>query len=290
MKKIFSIFLLFCMLLSLELSSQDFPFLKEFRKIECKPVPITPLSKSPHAIYRQGQQTKPRIGVKSCSSKTHMYNLNWSGYVVTDNFKKQTIGAVTDVMGFWTVPKIHWSFEDTYSSSWVGLDGFSNNFVEQIGTASDWIGGRQYNYAWFEMYPNPAYEITNFPVRRGDTVGGYVASLGNNLFQLVLFNLNKRVYTVVPTEYTTMAGPECTSAEWIVEAPSMEDILPLAYFEPITFSNCSATVKSSTKGICGPKRQFVRIDMVLGGKHMELLDKTSHLKSETGFIVKRISD
>jgi hypothetical protein len=46
-----------------------------------------------------------------------------------------------------------------YSSAWVGIDGYSDNTVEQIGTEQDWIWGRAIYYSWFEMYPNRPYRI-----------------------------------------------------------------------------------------------------------------------------------
>ena len=42
----------------------------------------------------------------------------------------------------------------TYSSVWVGIDGYSSNTVEQIGTEQDVsANGKTSYYAWYEMYP-----------------------------------------------------------------------------------------------------------------------------------------
>src|SRR5690349_8433651 len=102
---------------------------------------------------------------------------NWSGYAVTG-----TNGSATDVKGSWVVPSVSCS-STGYSSFWVGIDGFSSNTVEQIGTDSDCVSvrGRQTAtyYAWFEFYPGPSYEIV-FPrgVHPGDTITAEVKYLG----------------------------------------------------------------------------------------------------------------
>ena len=80
---------------------------------------------------------------------------NWSGYAVTGASK-----SVTFVGGTWTVPAVQsCTSTNTYSSFWVGIDGFNSNSVEQLGTDSDCSSGSATYYAWREMYPNPAYYI-----------------------------------------------------------------------------------------------------------------------------------
>src|SRR5690349_21475645 len=62
------------------------------------------------------------------------YSTNWSGYAVTGN-----PGSVTDARASWVVPAIQGACPATnqYSSFWVGIDGYSDNSVEQTGTDSD---------------------------------------------------------------------------------------------------------------------------------------------------------
>ena len=42
--------------------------------------------------------------------------------------------AVSDVKGTWTVPTVTSSSVNSYSAVWVGIDGYADNTVEQIGT------------------------------------------------------------------------------------------------------------------------------------------------------------
>src|SRR4051794_23888855 len=82
------------------------------------------------------------------------YSLNWSGYAVT-----AAPGAVTAVSASWVVPTFTATSASGYESSWVGIDGYNSNSVEQIGTESDYSNGLASYYAWYEMYPNPSVKI-----------------------------------------------------------------------------------------------------------------------------------
>src|ERR1700758_2409666 len=67
---------------------------------------------------------------------------NWSGYAVTGS-------AFTSAHGSWTVPAVNCSqTPNTYSSFWVGIDGYSSSTVEQTGTDSDCSGSSARYDAW----------------------------------------------------------------------------------------------------------------------------------------------
>src|SRR5207253_2086876 len=86
----------------------------------------------------------------------------------------------------------------SYSSIWVGLDGYANATVEQIGTEQDWTKRGQRNYAWFEMYPSGAYLISGFPVNPGDSISAQVQYEGNGVFQLTINNTTHRAAQISP--------------------------------------------------------------------------------------------
>lgn len=190
---------------------------------------------------RETKVSVPHIPIKESTSG------NWSGYAAAFNLVKPLTGSVANVQGTWIVPTLASSTGNTYSSVWVGIDGYANGTVEQIGTEQDWTTSGQQNYAWFEMYPNGAYEIVGFPVHPGDQIGAEVLYKGNGQFQLTIVNYTEHVHTVVPSRYTKSTNAKRSSAEWIVEAPSSsKGVLPLADFQTVTFSNCTATISNST--------------------------------------------
>jgi len=171
---------------------------------------------------------------------------NWGGYAVESDFNAPLSGAVSDVKGTWTVPAVSSSGSThTYSSTWVGIDGYSDNTVEQTGTEQDWTSNGPVYYAWFEMYPKFGYRIVNFPVQPGDTISAEVKYIGNNSFKLTIANLRRNA--VFST--TQRSKAQRSSAEWIVEAPSSGGILPLADFGTVTLTGCSATLSGRVGSI-----------------------------------------
>jgi hypothetical protein len=90
---------------------------------------------------------------------------NWSGYAVLGS-------SFTSARGSWVVPiaVCTGASGDEYAASWVGLDGYSSNSVEQTGTDFDCDGTTPSYYAWYEFYPNPSFEIASVPVSPGNLI------------------------------------------------------------------------------------------------------------------------
>lgn len=189
--------------------------------------------------------THPHIPIADASGTSQ----NWSGYAALTNLSHPQKNVVTAVDGSWIVPTLSSASHTTYCSLWVGIDGYSDSTVEQIGTESDWSNGHQQNYAWFEMYPNYSYEITGFPVRPGDVISASVVYEGNGIFVLTMANSTAGVHTTIPTSYTTSHTAQRSSAEWILEAPYSGGILPLSHFNTAHFNNCTATINGVTGAI-----------------------------------------
>ena len=272
----------FLMVLSASLCAETKTVSKESKKIECEIIPSGPLSKSRLAYSSFAGQIGQRMGPQTSKS------LNWSGYASYTSAAEPEIGSVTNVWGNWSVPKLHPSQESRYSVCWVGIDGFFNQTVEQIGTLQQWINGQQQNLAWFSVYPGPTYEIVGFPVKPNDKIRALVSYIGNDIFEMTIENLTQGVFAVIPNGYTIATDTQRNSAEWIVEAPSMQTILPLAHFTPVNFTQCLASIRGSAQAINGSHGEFSRIYMVTeGGKKAKVKASPSHLfKDGKKFIVK----
>jgi len=137
---------------------------------------------------------------------------NWSGYAV------QSVAAFTDVVGTWAEPTSLCSRRSTtYGSFWVGLDGYSSNSVEQLGTDSDCANGSPSYYAWYEMYPANSVMLSSssYPVRAGDTLTGEVSRSGGSY---TLSLKSSRGWHFAITESGSDAN---SSAEWVAEAPEI---------------------------------------------------------------------
>ena len=173
---------------------------------------------------------------------------NWSGYAVTG-----AKGSVSDVKASWIVPAIQGACPSTdqFASFWVGIDGYSSNTVEQIGTDSDCQNGQAVYYAWFEFYPHPSINIDSVPVAPGNLVSAEVKSAGKGSFTVTITNVSTGATF---TGSGKVASADQSSAEWIAEAPYSGGVLPLADFNTIYLGSdytgqadtCSATVGSAT--------------------------------------------
>lgn len=182
--------------------------------------------------------THPHIEAKQGTSQ------NWGGYIAITNINSPAHNSVDAVYGSWVVPSVKSSTtHDTWCSLWVGIDGYSNGTVEQIGTEHDWYKGKQVDYAWFEMYPDYSYEIVGFPLKRGDLISASVVYKCDGVFIMTIVNETKKVYATIPASYTTSLVAQRSSAEWVAEAPYLRGIiLPLSHFGTVKFSNCLATI------------------------------------------------
>src|ERR1043165_3390538 len=105
----------------------------------------------------------PRVGNDDPSavvSNAGWSSSNWSGYAITGNFTAAT--------GSWTVQTAGQSRKPTYSSQWIGIDGFNNSNLIQTGTESDYYSGSAHYAAWWEILPAPETGIPSPPVRPRD--------------------------------------------------------------------------------------------------------------------------
>ena len=175
---------------------------------------------------------------------------NWSGYAATT-------GTYTSVSANWTEPAGTCSGSATYSSFWVGLDGYNSMSVEQTGSEVDCSGSRAVYSAWYEMYPSPSVSYSN-TVRPGDHFTASVTYTGSNHFSLKIADTTQGWSH---THTGTLAGAPRSSAEVIVEAPcctASRGTLPLANFGTVNITGSLAN--GSALGSAGGVTQIVMVD------------------------------
>ncbi|WP_067932363.1 G1 family glutamic endopeptidase [Alicyclobacillus kakegawensis] len=188
---------------------------------------------------------------------------NWSGYAVAGDS-----GAFQAITGNWRVPEVtptvggdqaaahggwwkrllvwlsrllsgNGSQRDAYSATWIGIDGFSDTQLIQIGTAQNVIAGQPQYYAWWEILPSPETVIPPqaYPVRPGDQVTAAITRQEDRRWRLSLWNRTQGWVFARPN--LNYDGP-LTSAEWIEEAPEVDERLArLADFGEVVFTGCS---------------------------------------------------
>jgi hypothetical protein len=198
----------------------------------------------PGIPFRPGGPISHLIGPRATGGlRNQVSSQNWSGYAVSG-------GTYTSVSSSWTEPTgLCSSGGDTYSSFWIGLDGYSSTTVEQTGSEVDCSGGTPQYYSWYEFYPANSVVFSN-PVKPGDHFTGSVTSTGNSGFTLKLADATEGwSHTVTGT----VAGATSSSAEVVIEAPcctSSGGILPLADFGTASFT--SSLVDGTAIGSLSP--------------------------------------
>jgi hypothetical protein len=180
---------------------------------------------------------------------------NWAGYAV-----HRAAVKYAKVTATWIQPQATCvsSGRPTYSSMWVGIGGYSLNSraLEQIGTEADCTaGGRAVSSAWYELVPDASHTL-NLTIDPGDRVRATVSVQGSQV-TLSLADLTRHRSFTRQLHAATL---DTTSAEWILEAPSLCTsgvschTLPLADFGSAGFSSASAVSATGHHGAISDHR------------------------------------
>lgn len=192
---------------------------------------------------------------------------NWAGYAVHRSGVK-----FTKATGTWVQPQASCvGGRPTYSSVWVGIGGYSLDAqaLEQIGTEADCTaGGRAVSTAWYELVPDASHAI-RLTIHPGDRVRATVSVQGSQV-TLSLTDLTRHRSFTRRLRATTL---DTTSAEWILEAPSVCTsavschTLPLADFGSAGFSSASAVTTTGHRGTIADHRwTATRISLAATGR------------------------
>ena len=192
---------------------------------------------------------------------------NWAGYAVHRSGVR-----FTTVTGTWVQPQVSCSSgRATYSSVWVGLGGYTldSPALEQIGTESDCTAsGRAVSGAWYELVPSASHGV-KMTVKPGDRMRAGVTVEGSEV-TVTLADLTRH------HSFTKRLHPatiDTTSAEWILEAPSVCSsswdchTLPLADFGSAGVTGAAATTTTGHRGTIADGRwATTKINLAAGGR------------------------
>ena len=142
---------------------------------------------------------------------------NWAGYVADST-------TYTSVSATWVQPKVTCSgTTDSDVAFWVGLDGYSDSTVEQLGTEAACVSGTVEYLAWYELYP--AYPVDfSQAVAAGDSITATVSATAKDVFTFTIKNTTKGWSKTVQS---TDTSAERASAEIVLEAPASSGVLPI---------------------------------------------------------------
>ncbi len=154
---------------------------------------------------------------------------NWSGYAET--------GTFTGVTSTWIVPTVAPTSSPTYSSAWIGVDGFNNSSLIQTGTEEDYYSGAAHYNAWWEILPAAETALpSSYVVTPGDQMSASIyetaATSGGvthgrkggggggsqHVWAITITDSGAHHWTFATSQAYNGPG---SSAEWIMEAPSL---------------------------------------------------------------------
>ena len=201
-------------------------------------------------------------------------SINWSGYADSESGSK----TVSQVSGSWTLPAVQclpapYQNQDAFLATWVGIDGFTNGTVEQLGTAAQCLEDVTYYYVWYEMYPAGTVEEgatacisgnVDCP-QPGDQISASVtvtsAGSGEKNYKLTLVDQTTPDDSFSVTQQCATSTCLDASAEWIVERPAttppppapstLVQILPLTDFGTTSFGSGDVTSGGVSSDIGG---------------------------------------
>ena len=177
---------------------------------------------------------------------------NWSGYAKSGNY--------TSATAQWVVPSVSATRSASYSSAWVGIDGFTNSNLIQTGTESDYYNGSAHYNAWWEILPAAETPISSISVRPGDTMTASITKGSGSSWTIKITDASNGQSFTTTQNYT---GPG-TSVEWIEEAPTVGGrVATLAHynspdpFDPGTANGGNPGLTINDSGVMVQKRAQV---------------------------------
>jgi hypothetical protein len=187
--------------------------------------------------------------------------VNWAGYAVTGS-------SFTSVLGSWVVPAYHClKTPGAKSTVFVGIDGYSDNTIEGIGTEFDCVGT---HYQYFALYTlgTTSKKITGFSVKPGDLISANVSYDGSEFF-VQIYNITQGLFF---STSAAVSGAQRSSAEWIV-GRYINPTIALMDFGKVSsgsdYTNIVDTDWATDSSVSGPISDFgshiVKFNMVNAG-------------------------
>jgi hypothetical protein len=214
------------------------------------------------------------------SSVRHLTSLDWGGYVVVSNLVNPQ-PVVVSVSASWTVPRVNISQNDTFSSTWIGIGGYMDKTLIQIGTSHDSINGSAVYSVWYELLPQYSDTINTVDVSPGDKIAASINLVGTtkNEWSLEIVDVTKGQRFMQNFFYDSSR----LSAEWIVERPTVNNSLSsLADFGSITITESNVMMNTNVGTINDfPFSQFIIYDQ----QNRELVTVSSLISNGSSFTV-----
>ncbi|KAI1792539.1 acid proteinase [Ganoderma leucocontextum] len=171
------------------------------------------------------------------------YSSNWAGAVLSES--TATWKTVTGTFVVPTPKEPSGASGAHYASAWVGIDGDTcDTAILQTGLDFN-VNGNSVSYdAWYEWYPDFAFDFSGISFSAGDSVTVTVTASSKTGGTATITNES----TGQTVSHTFSGQPSLCEfdAEWIVEDFSSGGLVPFANFGAVTFTGASAVTASGS--------------------------------------------
>ncbi|GLA14509.1 hypothetical protein AnigIFM62618_000891 [Aspergillus niger] len=167
------------------------------------------------------------------------YSSNWSGAVLVE--PPSAAATYTAVTGTFTVPEPTGNSGGSQAASaWVGIDGDTyGNAILQTGVDFTVTDGEASFDAWYEWYPDYAYDFSGIDISAGDEIVAIVESYTSTTGIAIIEN--KSTGQKVSKELSSSSSLGGQNAEWIVEDfEENGSLVNLVDFGTVTFTGAVA--------------------------------------------------
>ncbi|KAH9889233.1 acid proteinase [Xylariomycetidae sp. FL2044] len=175
------------------------------------------------------------------------YSSNWAGAVLIGSGYTSVTGTI--VVPVPSAPSGGSSRTSYSASAWVGIDGDTcSTAILQTGVDFTVQGSSTSYDAWYEWYPDYAYDFSGFSISAGDTITMTVTATSKKGGTAVLEN--QTTGKTVTHTFSSQSASLCeTNAEWIVEDYSSgSSLVPFADFGEVTFTGASVNGGTGVSG------------------------------------------
>ena len=170
---------------------------------------------------------------------------NWAGYIVASNLQNPQAN-VNQISALWTVPTVLNPSNDTFSAVWIGVGGYFDDTLIQVGTEQDSHQGQASYSAWLELLPDMAVTLDTLIISPGDQMNASIFLVDPLTDDGSIYIEDITTGDVYQNNFFYPASQ--LSAEWIVERPDIASrrsrgmLASLADVGQVEFVDCKATI------------------------------------------------
>jgi hypothetical protein len=203
-------------------------------------------------------------------------NSIWAGYLVASSTYNPS-PTITSINASWTIPEITQFKSGASSAEWIGIGGFFDKTLIQVGSEQDSFREHAEYSVWYELLPDNAVTIDSINVSPGDTITASISLVNPDLDEWLIYIADSNGSQIF--QKTVIYSVSQLSAEWILERPEINgQVSSMANLTMVTFNDCQATISGKTSSLgSNPSFQLTMYESLHSTNGVNQLTYTSDL-------------